>query len=432
MIQRKYGLTSLLNLWFVVSLATMVSADVSPGDVIDQTNWEKAQGLLPESVLTWVKEGDFRLDVNDLNFTVMETMPEFIREARNTNGSKLALDKDGAIVDAGTGKPPKYIIGLPFPGLDTNDPRVAEKTIHNNKYVQYMIGNIHTTAQVVWLGRSGFERKVETETLQIAMEGHPGVADLENSKRIEKYMLSVVRSPFDIAGTAVLLWRFLDPKKEDVNYGYLPAIRRTRRMDPANRSDASLGTDFAQDDLNGYDGKIPGFTWKFIRKQDAIMPWADADPARIVLNRDGAWETASNTVAYGYQKEGWQGAPWAPTNMAWAKRQAYVIEGTPKDPYYNYGTQYMWLDTETFNIGYKVIHDRAGKYWKTLVAADSVAVSEDNKAGVKLVSVSLVLIDKRTDHATVLEGASPRHKLVFGVDLDQADFTLAGFQKYCK
>jgi hypothetical protein len=79
-----------------------------------------------------------------------------------------------------------------------------------------------------------------------------------------------------------------------------------------------------------------------------------------------------------------------------------------------------------------VIHDRAGKYWKTLVAADSVAVSEDNKAGVKLVSVSLVLIDKRTDHATVLEGASPRHKLVFGVDLDQADFTLAGFQKYCK
>jgi hypothetical protein len=230
----------------------------------------------------------------------------------------------------------------------------------------------------------------------------------------------------------VLLWRFLDPKKEDVNYGYLPAIRRTRRMDPANRSDASLGTDFAQDDLNGYDGKIPGFAWKFIGKQEAIMPWADADPASIVRNRDGAWETASNTVAYGYQKEGWQGAPWAPTNMAWVKRQAYVIQGTPKDPYYNYGPQYMWLDTETFNIGYKVINDRAGKYWKTLVAADSVAVSEDKKEGFKLVSVSLVLVDKRTDHATVLEGASARHKLVFGLDLDPADFTLGGFQKYCK
>jgi hypothetical protein len=80
----------------------------------------------------------------------------------------------------------------------------------------------------------------------------------------------------------------------------------------------------------------------------------------------------------------------------------------------------------------RTINDRAGKYWKTLVAADSVAVSEDKKAGFKLVSVSLVLIDKRTDHATVLEGASARHKLVFGLDLDPADFTLGGFQKYCK
>lgn len=40
----------------VVASVHAARADVAPGDVIDKTNWEKAQGLLPEPVLDWVKK----------------------------------------------------------------------------------------------------------------------------------------------------------------------------------------------------------------------------------------------------------------------------------------------------------------------------------------------------------------------------------------
>ena len=36
--------------------------DVSPGEVLDQTNWEKAKGVLPEPVLNWIKNGAVVLD----------------------------------------------------------------------------------------------------------------------------------------------------------------------------------------------------------------------------------------------------------------------------------------------------------------------------------------------------------------------------------
>jgi|GEM_PF-2651795 len=35
--------------------------------------------------------------------------------------------------------------------------------------------------------------------------------------------------------------------------------------------------------------------------------------------------------------DGWQGAPWAATNLAWAKRPMYLVEAIPLDPNYNYG-----------------------------------------------------------------------------------------------
>ena len=164
------------------------------------------------------------------------------------------------------------------------------------------------------------------------------------------------------------------------------------------------------------------------------MPWVDAGPARILQNQAGEWETTKGIkpVVYGYQKEGWQGSPWLPVNLVWAKRTVYVIEAEPKDPYYNYGTQYMWLDTETFGCSYKVINDRSGEYWKTLLTPDWVCVSEDQETRFRLGGVNAAMIDDRTEHATVANSASPSNKYVFFADLDQEDFTLGGFQKYCK
>ncbi len=112
----------LVYVWFCMGHAVAASAEAPPADVIDETNWEKIEGLVPDSVLDWVKTGDFVLDLDELNFKPLDYLPAFATEALEHNVGKYDIDEDGGIVEVTTGKPPKHIVGIPFPEVDQNDP----------------------------------------------------------------------------------------------------------------------------------------------------------------------------------------------------------------------------------------------------------------------------------------------------------------------
>jgi len=204
-------------------------------------------------------------------------------------------------------------------------------------------------------------------------------------------------------------------------------------MSPANRSDAFVGSDLCIDDANGYDGKVAAFEWKILGRQEAIVPFLDSEPAIIEQDEEGEWNSTRDVkeLIYGYKKEGWQGAPWAPTNMTWVKRPVILMEVEPKDPYYNYGTHYMWIDAETYACNYKVIHDRSGAYWKIFVKGDSGCVSKDKQLKLLTVAIQL-MVDDRTDHASIIEGLSPDKIFTYFAEMDLNNFSLAGFQRFCK
>ena len=46
--------------------------------------------------------------------------------------------------------------------------------------------------------------------------------------------------------------------------------------------------------------------------------------------------------------------------------------------------------------------------------------------------VNQMIVDERTQHASICEGGTRELKLVNFADVDLNDYTLAGFQKYCK
>ena len=423
----------ILAIGLMVASVHTARADVSPGDVIDKTNWEKAQGLLPEPVLEWVKKGDFILNIDEPKFELADCFPPFQIEAFKTNVGKYELDADGGIIEAKNGKSADQVVGLPFPKIADDDPRLAEKLMQNNHYMQYLVGNSRSSYQYISLKRSGFERESGLVAMQMPMVGYPGTVGIPNPNRIEKYLLSVLKTPYDASGAAGMTWRYLDPNTQDVNWGYLPAIRRVRRVSASNRSDSIWGSVLAADDAMGYDGKVTAFTWKLLRRQEAILPILDVNPVRIVKNKRGEWETTGSIkpVIYGYQKEGWQGAAWAPTNLCWIKRPVYVLETTAKDRYYNYGTQYLWVEAETYGCSYKVIHDKAGDYWKTLFISGAPCHSDDKSMRL-LTITSQQMIDERSDISGVIEDCSPRNIWVFFAETDVNDFSLTGFLKLCK
>ncbi|MEW6440079.1 MAG: DUF1329 domain-containing protein [bacterium] len=415
--------------WFSVN----AFADVSPGDVIDKSNWEKAEGLLPESVLNWVKKGDFILTIGKLNYDPYDFVPEAIIRNWETNKGKYALDETDNIVDALTGQQPDFVEGWPFPGVDMNDPKAAYKIMYNRVFYGHNLGATDTPFNGVWVGRGGYEREVKAAYLGHPMHGFPGTRGLENPQQMEKYSIIRIMSPVDISGTNVLTWRFLGDK-EDMTYSYVPAIRRVRRMSPANRSDAFIGTDMCVDDSFGFDGKITSVDWKIIGIRETLGPFLSEDPQQIVQNEKGEWVSTSTIkpIVYGWEKERWTGAPWAPTNLLWVKRKLIGLEITPRDPYYNYGIQQLWLDARfQFTATYKIINDRAGNYWKTVLLCTSGFQSADQKMRFMQAPMYLA-VDDRIDHATIVRTISPQAVCRWFCVQNLNMYSISGFQKLCK
>ena len=421
----------------MMGLLLAVNADLFAEDpsvgIIDKTNWEKAEGLVPDCLLEWVKKGEITLPVGELNYDTAEYFPPYAMESFTANIGKYNLDEEDIIVETETGKMAKSIIGFPFPKIDPEDPKAAIKIMYNKQYVTYVIGFKKFSTFIWWIGRnSGFEREIEVFFQDAYLTGFPGARKHKNPKDAERYALVSVRAPYDLAGTAQLMWRYLSAKA-DMSFAYVPAIRRVRRMSPSNRSDGFVGSDFAVDDILAYDGKIPHFDWELVGKKEALVAFASPDPIAVDITKKGEWDTSRNSpsIRYGFQDKGWQGAPWAPLDPIYVKRPVWVLKAKSKDPYYNYGTQYVWVFADSWGPAYKTVHDRSGKFWKFLSATTAGYKSDDEK--LRFLSwMDHLIVDTRRDHATIIAFLHPETTALFNAVLDMNDFSLAGFQKYCK
>ena len=119
-------------------------------------------------------------------------------------------------------------------------------------------------------------------------------------------------------------------------------------------------------------------------------------------------------------------APWCPLDSVYVKRPVWVIEAKAKDPYYNYGRQYIWIDRETWTPVCKVIHDRSGKFWKFLIITHvGLETAGGEEKGV--LALDHLMIDTRRDHATYLRQLNPSCKFTLFAEVDLNDFSLGVF-----
>ncbi len=299
-------------------------------------------------------------------------------------------------------------------------------------YAAYSGGNKRFTINLAWVGPSAFEREAMIYVMEAYFTGFPGTEKLRNPKDIELYNLITVKKPYDVAGTAIMLWRYFGTKP-DVNFAYVPAIRRVRRTSPANRSEGFVGSDFAQDDMAGYNGKIPAFEWKLIGEREVLAPHAYTRPMPMSRSKKGEWtmDQGVEGIRYAYQEEDTSVAAWCPKTTVFVKRPAWLIEAKSKDPYYNYGVQYLWVDKEIEWAMYKTVHTRSGKFWKFILITAIALENPETKERLTL-AVDHLVVDTARNHATYTKQVHPTPILTNFAEHDMNDFTLAGFQKYCK
>jgi hypothetical protein len=431
---RMTSITVVLFLFGVApSLNSSVLADVAVGDVIDRTNWQRIEGLVPEPLLNWIKQGD-SIKIGEISYDPGTFLPPACLESLKTNVDRYDVGEDGLLVDVKTGKLPEFIDGLPFPKIDDTDPKAGTKIMYNKNYYTDAVGNLFVPFQGKWVGRkTGVEREIQMDYWVYPMDGYPAAKKEANPENLELHSIIRALAPFDIKGTNILLWRYRD-KKQDSTFAFVPAIRRVRRMSPANRSDAFLGSDFCVDDAWGYGGKVNAFEWKVIKKVDQLVPFYPAPPVELRLNEAGEWETVNpgtHDVSYGFDNDGYQGAPWFPTNLVFLKRPTYILEAKAKDKYYNYGTQHLWVDAVFYQPTYKVIDDRSGKYWK-MEWQSQLGFESANKKIRLMGLANMMAFDDRSDHAGLIILVSPKNVARYFADMDRNDFSLGGFQKLCK
>lgn len=324
---------------------------LKPGMVLDQSNWQLAEGLLPPEILAHYKDGGYANPIVEWPVGTFNWPPDF-KAASEKNAGQFKLSDTGTVVLNSTGEQPPYIFGHPFPIIDPQDPQAGAKILWNYFYLTWFYGNLHAESQVNWVGPRGVERLTDQDVNFMYYDGIPEHDRVPNPQNFSTQQLVVAKTPADLAGTAALAWRYRDPTKRDSAWAFVPALRRVRAVSPANRSDGFLGSDMSQDDGPFFDGKPEDFTWTLKGETEQLRI---VDPLNLKGKNDAFWVPNNGWRAnwdpelkiIGFQDPDWKGLAWAPRSAALAKRPMWIVEGIPKDKYYLYGKLELYIDKET-------------------------------------------------------------------------------------
>ncbi|HVO22374.1 MAG TPA: DUF1329 domain-containing protein [Candidatus Margulisiibacteriota bacterium] len=387
--------------------APHVAAQALPGTTINQTNWQQVSDLLPGSVVDWVRKGDLTLILGSMTDEV--AWEPAVMQASEANAGRYDVDAGGNLIERASGQRPPHTYGFPFPHIDPTDAHAGIKIMWNTSLATYKFGRLYTPSAINWIGRGGFERAVRGQVQSMAFDFQPHA--LPNPDGTESRDLFEALSPASAEGIAALTWRYMDNRPDSV-WGYTPALRRVRQLTAANRSDPYLGSDLVQDDGLLWLGKHQSFTWKLAEARDVLVGAVSTSYVHLVPGKQGVdeqeWKSPADFpgARLGLETPGWSGAPWLPTNLIWVRRPVWIVEGYPKDPYYNYGRQIFYVDRSTFKIYYKIVYTPSGEYWKTIFNDLGLGVTADGQER-QVVSALLVAVDSRADHASYTKGNAP-------------------------
>jgi Protein of unknown function (DUF1329) len=406
--------------------ALMEQYKLQPGMKITRENADLIKDLVPEVVYLRTKNGDYVFTIGKFESPdlLAKVWDADYYASTETNKGKYDVDTDGGIVDKASGKRPSPMpLGYPYPDIDLSEDsaKVGAKMIWNVVALAGSCGEQdHEGARLFSASRNGsYDRYFSPKVLRQYVDFRRGAVQLERPVIFQEIFF--FNEPSDAFGSSNLTWRWSDPKKWDSVWSYSPSTRRIRRLTAANRSDATLGTEFVQDDgTPSYNGKVEMMQWKYVGKGASLMPVArgenqapDDYVAHITYQAihstshayaqvPGAYQQRYKNTTFGFQENPQQYASWWVTNILWVPVPVYIIEATPKDPYYNYGRQIFFLEQNTFTPVWKQIYNRSGEYWRTGgLWFEFPRFKVDGKELVCLDGVGTIIGDEKTNRGTV-------------------------------
>jgi hypothetical protein len=341
----------------------MVLADctVTPGTVITNQNWSTYKDCFSEGVqYFWQGAGFWKMpDDVEIHVGAPHTwnLPKPYVEANEKYGGQARLEKQAD----GRYRLVNYIGGFPFP-----DPSGPEKGTEIAANVTYRFGGYAVAGfPDAGAGPGSFYTKDKLgnwspETVdyiyrQMAYNWEPGIPSLNpdaNGSWYTEWLM--VETPEQSRYTAVLTIFWQDNLKDEDDYAFVPALRRSLRLSSAARCSPLLGSDMVKDDQRvGWNGGVGKFDGEFV-KDEPLLTLVDMNP-----DYSGKFPEEYDGLL------GWPKPSWG----KWELRDAHVINVSripSLNPGYCYGRRVMYIDKQYYQTLAEDIYDSNMKLWKVV------------------------------------------------------------------
>jgi hypothetical protein len=348
--------------------------------VLSANNWQAAGELLPAPVLERIKHGDYV-------FKVVPVDPEKFHanysrrfwEASAANAGKYDLAPHVCgLADRSTGQMPAFFFGYPFPHIDANDPRAGCKIAWNFTAASLQGEGGGATFTISAIDRDGEHRRMKLSGEMMAYVGRHG-GPIDNPENMRGKGIVFLHEPMDLADLSFLVHQKNDWESQDLIWGYVPQVRRVRRLSSSTRSDPIAGMDLYPDDGNCYGGKVEYMKWTLKGRGKILAPVMGvyAFPARPLTDTRFAVDIPTTRAAY--ETPGAKGAPWQIVDgLVYVPREAWIVEAESVDPQYNFARVVFYIDSEMYQIHWKLVYNRAGEYFYNAACSHHWAKTADD------------------------------------------------------
>ena len=364
------------------------AAEVGPGDLITRANQDKVKGLVSDGVQWCVSRG---MTLTIVPYRKIPLPPPY-QAATEKYASQVKLNDDQTLEG--------YVAGRPFPHVDVNDPRAADKLMHNFQLTHYFTDDLGMhlfdadTGQLQVDGNGNQHYDIERHfvldwlrllqfTGRLTVPPIPAI-EPNRDKTFRKAGLYPIIEPFDLKGIGGINYRYLEPHRQDDLWLYLPSLRRVRRLSSTQRSEALFGQDIDVDSYGGYAGQVPWFDWKYLGKRPMLASLHGINLPPVPCKDDGGMTFC----------EHWEMRP-----------EVFVIEGTPKAAAYAYSKRVIFIDHETFFIVYSDLYDRGGEIWKVVMQSIRTSTRPNPKVAFeyeydRMFIYAFTVVDMQLEHGT--------------------------------
>ena len=333
----------LFAVWACLGLGAVAEAQVKAGDTLTKADVDKVKDLVSPGVVFFMKHG--------MTIKVVDPKPipwpKAYKEATEKFSAQVKLAADGVSIE-------NHVAGMPFPTVDSNDPKAPLKIMWNYEYRPYPGSDDFVEFEFpVFSGSLSYDKPMNVERQMLLAEvrrlyyngrlyNDPKPILPSKDEYRFKELIGPVVAPFDLKGLGALSYRYRSASHQDDTWLYLPSLRRVRRLSTTQRSDALFGQDTDPDSYWGYNGHIAWQEWKLLGEKEMLGVFhGESFPMKRC---DG-------------------GADFVFCDN-WEKRKMYIIEGKSKLPQYAYGKRILFIDKEAMVVGYSDIYDQRGEVWK--------------------------------------------------------------------